>query len=261
MSLLFDTNQMVSPIQIQFIPATIEPLWIQENHNRYVYAWSRSFWFTESAYSDTCVWLFTRWWICLSGLCLFTGPDKGAHYHELFLRSKRHLAFRIRRVKIKGQGARKPANPKEEPDFYSKPFLPPEELPTTANANANAMVPNTAPTATVPKKPPATHPSVSTMLQQLQQQQLVHPLPLSPSNNFGLTAPMLSYLMAMGLAPTLLSVPPSHAALLQHHVASMAYAASAPIDLANTTTGASSIASSSNHQTSNNDDDKGHHQR
>ena len=53
------------------------------------------------------------------------GPDKGAHYHELFLRGKRHLAHRIPRIKIKGKGARKPANPEQEPNFYEKTFLPP----------------------------------------------------------------------------------------------------------------------------------------
>ena len=50
--------------------------------------------------------------------------DKGAHYHELFLRGKRYLAHRIVRNKIKGKGARKPANPQKEPDFYSDRYLP-----------------------------------------------------------------------------------------------------------------------------------------
>jgi hypothetical protein len=52
------------------------------------------------------------------------GPDKGAQYHELFLRGKMYLAHRIVRIKIKGQGARKPAKPEDEPDFYGKPYLP-----------------------------------------------------------------------------------------------------------------------------------------
>ena len=52
------------------------------------------------------------------------GPDKGAHDHELFLRGKRHLAHRIPRMKIKGQGARKPAQPNQEPNFYDLPYLP-----------------------------------------------------------------------------------------------------------------------------------------
>mmetsp|Transcript_7895 Transcript_7895/g.15798 ORF Transcript_7895/g.15798 Transcript_7895/m.15798 type:complete len:291 (-) Transcript_7895:198-1070(-) len=55
------------------------------------------------------------------------GPDKGAHYHELFLRGKRFLAHRIPRMKIKGGGPRKCAKPAEEPNFYKLPFLPPHE--------------------------------------------------------------------------------------------------------------------------------------
>ena len=56
-----------------------------------------------------------------------TGRDKGAHYHELFLRGKRHLAHRIPRMKIKGGGPRKSARPAEEPNFYQMPYLPPHQ--------------------------------------------------------------------------------------------------------------------------------------
>ena len=56
-----------------------------------------------------------------------TGRDKGAHYHELFLRGKRDLAHRIPRTKIKGGGPRKSARPAEEPNFYSMRYLPPDE--------------------------------------------------------------------------------------------------------------------------------------
>jgi hypothetical protein len=52
------------------------------------------------------------------------GRDKGAYYHELFLRSKRFLSHRIQRIKIKGKGARKPSSPETEPNFFSAPFLP-----------------------------------------------------------------------------------------------------------------------------------------
>ena len=34
------------------------------------------------------------------------------------------MAHRIPRIKIKGQGARKPAQPSQEPNFYQMPFLP-----------------------------------------------------------------------------------------------------------------------------------------
>jgi hypothetical protein len=53
-----------------------------------------------------------------------TGRDKGAYYHELFLRSKRFLSHRIQRIKIKGKGARKPSSPETEPSFFSAPYLP-----------------------------------------------------------------------------------------------------------------------------------------
>jgi hypothetical protein len=53
-----------------------------------------------------------------------SGRDKGAYYHELFLRSKRFLSHRIQRIKIKGKGARKPSSPETEPNFFNAPFLP-----------------------------------------------------------------------------------------------------------------------------------------
>jgi hypothetical protein len=54
-----------------------------------------------------------------------TGRDKGAYYHELFIRSKCFLSHRIQRIKIKGQGTRKPSSPETEPKFYNAPYLPP----------------------------------------------------------------------------------------------------------------------------------------
>jgi hypothetical protein len=70
-------------------------------------------------------------WHCISNisrllllLLILAGRDKGAYYHELFLRSKRFLSHRIQRIKIKGKGARKPSSPETEPNFFSAPFLP-----------------------------------------------------------------------------------------------------------------------------------------
>jgi hypothetical protein len=72
---------------------------------------------------------------CISNICRLlllllnlAGRDKGAYYHELFLRSKRFLSHRIQRVKIKGKGARKPSSPETEPNFYSAPPLPPTKV-------------------------------------------------------------------------------------------------------------------------------------
>jgi hypothetical protein len=52
------------------------------------------------------------------------GPDKGAYYHELFLRGKQFLAQRIDRVK---GGHRKQHGSKSEPNFYRIRPLPPSD--------------------------------------------------------------------------------------------------------------------------------------
>ena len=49
---------------------------------------------------------------------LSAGPDKGAYYHELFLRGKQFLSRRMVRQKINGNGIRAAGNPTQEPDFY-----------------------------------------------------------------------------------------------------------------------------------------------
>jgi hypothetical protein len=87
-------------------------------------------------------------WLNVSLLCLFyhpAGRDKGAYYHELFLRSKSFLSRRIQRTKIKGEGARKPSSPETEPDFYnasSTPFLPPTRGPSKSHRFSNSMQPS-----------------------------------------------------------------------------------------------------------------------
>ena len=53
---------------------------------------------------------------------LSKGPDRGAYYHEKFLRGREFLAPSIVRVKVKGTGVRARSNPEEEPDFYSMPY-------------------------------------------------------------------------------------------------------------------------------------------
>jgi hypothetical protein len=77
--------------------------------------------------ADTVVVFYESNTFCRLPLLLLnlTGRDKGAYYHELFLRSKRFLSHRIQRIKIKGKGARKPSSPETEPNFYSAPSLPP----------------------------------------------------------------------------------------------------------------------------------------
>lgn len=46
------------------------------------------------------------------------GPDRGSYYHELFLRNRKFLCEGIKRMKVKGTGARFASNPDQEPDFY-----------------------------------------------------------------------------------------------------------------------------------------------
>lgn len=46
------------------------------------------------------------------------GPDKGAYYHNCFIRGKRHLCKGMIRQKIKGTKVRKSLSPEDEPNFY-----------------------------------------------------------------------------------------------------------------------------------------------
>lgn len=47
------------------------------------------------------------------------GKDKGAYYHESFLRGRQLLATEMVRTKIKGNSTRSCSNPYAEPNFYS----------------------------------------------------------------------------------------------------------------------------------------------
>jgi hypothetical protein len=62
--------------------------------------------------------------LCLYGfLSISQGPDKGALYHELFLRGRAYLAKRIIRQRLKGTKIRTVANPEMEPNFYCMPYM------------------------------------------------------------------------------------------------------------------------------------------
>ena len=52
-----------------------------------------------------------------------TGRDRGAYYHELFLKGKAFLSLYMNRTKIKGTRIRPRNNPKAEPNFYNMPFV------------------------------------------------------------------------------------------------------------------------------------------
>jgi hypothetical protein len=66
-----------------------------------------------------------------------SGRDKSGYYHEFFLQGRPSLAENIRRIKIKGKGARKPNSPETEPNFYCTPLLSASE---DGNANVQANV-------------------------------------------------------------------------------------------------------------------------
>ncbi len=51
------------------------------------------------------------------------GRDRGAYYHELFLRGKPFLTTRIMRQKVKGTRVKGVPSPETEPDFYSMPYV------------------------------------------------------------------------------------------------------------------------------------------
>ena len=50
---------------------------------------------------------------------LTTGRNRGAYYHELFLRHRLFLCERIERIIVKGNGVKGKPSPASEPDFYS----------------------------------------------------------------------------------------------------------------------------------------------
>lgn len=52
-----------------------------------------------------------------------SGPDKGAYYHELFLRGKPTLCTHIFRMRVKGTKIKSASCPESEPNFYKMPAL------------------------------------------------------------------------------------------------------------------------------------------
>eukprot|EP00546_Thalassionema_frauenfeldii_P015969 CAMPEP_0178899406 /NCGR_PEP_ID=MMETSP0786-20121207/2880_1 /TAXON_ID=186022 /ORGANISM="Thalassionema frauenfeldii, Strain CCMP 1798" /LENGTH=339 /DNA_ID=CAMNT_0020570255 /DNA_START=111 /DNA_END=1130 /DNA_ORIENTATION=- len=82
---------------------------------------------------------------------LSSGPDKGAYYHELFLRGMLHLSYRIHRLRVKGQGGRKANSPETEPQFYKMPSVGVE----TKNENIQNTFPSdTSQSNGLPSQPP-----------------------------------------------------------------------------------------------------------
>lgn len=67
-------------------------------------------------------------------LALISGPDKGSYYHAMFLRGHLELTMKMKRVRIKGQGGRKPSTPDTEPNLYLLPYVPPATRDTATSA-------------------------------------------------------------------------------------------------------------------------------
>jgi hypothetical protein len=82
-----------------------------------------------------------------------TGRDKGAYYHEIFLRGRPHLAHRIPRVKVKGSGVRKPGAPESEPNLYLRPFLLTSDFNGDATAEEELHTVSKKPHTVIPDGP------------------------------------------------------------------------------------------------------------
>jgi len=66
------------------------------------------------------------------------GPDKGAYYHEKFLRGKVFLSQHIHRIRVKGTCVRARSNPEEEPDFeMMPPIVALDVVPEMHQSNTN----------------------------------------------------------------------------------------------------------------------------
>lgn len=56
------------------------------------------------------------------------GKDRSGYYHEHFLRHKLFLCQNMPRIRIKGTGIKGKPSPETEPDFYSMPWVVPEDV-------------------------------------------------------------------------------------------------------------------------------------
>mmetsp|Transcript_8154 Transcript_8154/g.11746 ORF Transcript_8154/g.11746 Transcript_8154/m.11746 type:complete len:859 (-) Transcript_8154:1336-3912(-) len=102
------------------------------------------------------------------------GPDKGSYYHELFLRGMPWLSKRMTRMKVNGNGIRAAGNPDMEPDFYTMPPVPREELATAGHREIYVRTPYN-----MDDQPQVSKQEQTTAVpQQMQQEEVQAPSPL-----------------------------------------------------------------------------------
>jgi HSF-type DNA-binding len=112
---------------------------------------------------------------------LTRGLDRGAYYHELFLRGKPALCHRMFRIKIKGTGIKAANLPDHEPDFYALPPVVSDcDLAGTFDMY---RVPN-ALSLTCEQQQPSLHPSFTALLHEQEthfaNDWSLSPMPVSP---------------------------------------------------------------------------------
>lgn len=117
------------------------------------------------------------------------GPDKGAYYHNCFIRGKRHLCKGMIRQKIKGTKVRKSLSPEDEPNFYNMSpteiFTPPSKARSddTTSASQSSSVQSNTVTCSLPPKSSSSEESLVSMIS-------IAPLePFQPTNSTTISEP------------------------------------------------------------------------
>ena len=87
------------------------------------------------------------------------GPDRGAYYHEAFLRGRAFLCSRITRTRVKGTFVRVSSSPESEPDFYAMDPVRPMAMVMMARSDTGLAQPSVV--GQRPPKAPSTTPTTS----------------------------------------------------------------------------------------------------
>ncbi|CAJ1887919.1 unnamed protein product [Cylindrotheca closterium] len=121
------------------------------------------------------------------------GADRGAYYHEAFLRGREFLCSKIRRTRIKGTWIRTSSSPTEEPNFYL--MEPVFDLNATRTAPTNTNFLSTMKFHAVSDEDSSAQSNDT----QVQAPPLQPPPPLVPSN---VVRPMATQNLSMKMAPS-----------------------------------------------------------